>query len=471
MNDERLPAERRDHGLVFDPRSPSPLIRRGLAHLARSAAVSPSAPPLDGPTVLWFARASSWHADRGTGAVHVLTGRSLRSIDAETGDERWRFEAKGPEWLTVGASASRSPGVAAGAVVLEQRRRGAGSDQRELCALDATSGRVRWTRRIDDAISWEILDGAVLVVAAGRLRLLALEAATGRERFGFDLADSLTRSDYVRTGPGTLFAAVDGLGLETLAVDAATGATRWHLPDHPGYLWPAVHPGAVYATYPDHRLFGSGLGRDVGTLLALDSRTGRARWRFVLDGFVFADVAPVVAGDAVCLVADRTDQVDATSGAVLALDLATGRERWRVVGRRFCEVKGSGATVFARNDALRALDAATGAERWRFGDGACGSTGAWDDPIVVGGVVTTAPGSRATSSPSTRKRARSGGDSRTPDGGTRTRPASPSPTASRTSPGTAPSTPGTPPPAARRGGSGSETRRPSAAEPVADPTS
>ncbi len=51
MTGEWMPAERRDDALTFDPRSPKPLVRRGMLHLTeRTAELAPVAAPF---SLLW----------------------------------------------------------------------------------------------------------------------------------------------------------------------------------------------------------------------------------------------------------------------------------------------------------------------------------------------------------------------------------------------------------------------------------
>lgn len=149
---------------------------------------------------------------------------------------------------------------------------------------------------------------------------------------------------------------------------------------------PAVAGDLVYVPTGD-ALFDEG----PGALYALDTTTGKERWKFDTGSDVWG--TPAVAADIV-----YTGSAD---GNLYALDAATGAERWRVqVGPMAAApavvdgvvylMSGAGLSYNARGRTmLRALDAATGAERWVYdsGDTVYGQVAKEAMVAVSGGLV------------------------------------------------------------------------------------
>lgn len=360
MSDERLPAEHPEQGLVFDPRASSPLLRRGVLRLAQPPQTSLNDALVAAPMVLWSTPASSWQVDRHRGVVYVLTNDSLSAIASSTGQLRWRIESRPADqkiW-TIDGSGSRTLGV--------------------------TGGIVLFVRRPDE-------DQATSDNSGGRL--VALDAATGHERFRFDLAPDPSRVPWSRPfgqvdiGPGVVYTSV-GESPEVLsAIDTSSAAIRWRLRPRPRSVWPRVHEGVVYASHPDSDLFGFRPDPGASAVVSLDAASGRERWRVLLDDFVCEGVFPAATGSGLYVTARRWDANGTDEGRLFSLDAATGRERWRVSGQPFCAVSAEGGQVYALDDALRAFDAASGTELWRFGHDDCNSMGSNEAPTVVRGIV------------------------------------------------------------------------------------
>ncbi|MGQ0603889.1 MAG: PQQ-binding-like beta-propeller repeat protein [Anaerolineales bacterium] len=170
------------------------------------------------------------------------------------------------------------------------------------------------------------------------------------------------------------------------AVDAATGAYKWHVDTkHPVWAAPLVDDGTVYIASLDHTLYALNTAdgsekwqKDLGSSLAgtpvlsdgtlyigtfgnevhaLDAATGDAKWSQPYKTTNWVWGGPTVA-DGVVYVTDL-------SGGVFAVNADTGAEKWKVTV--LAPVRGSPAVadnvVFVgnKNGEFYRLDAATGA--------------------------------------------------------------------------------------------------------------
>lgn len=123
---------------------------------------------------------------------------------------------------------------------------------------------------------------------------------------------------------------------------------------------------------------------DRSGIVALDAATGSTRW-FVRrqGGGIYADDAVTVAGATVYACGP-------TLSTFMAIDLATGRRRWSSPTGADCDAQPAvaGDTVYAASTGprgrytLSALDRTTGARRWRRELASFGSS-----PMVAGGIV------------------------------------------------------------------------------------
>jgi outer membrane protein assembly factor BamB len=239
-----------------------------------------------------------------------LGSGDLVAIDAATGAERWR--------LPLGLPLARSPSVVDGVVYVTAS--GWQDGPSVLVAVDAVSGAVRW--RVDALGAWAsptaVVDGLV----------------------------------YVSDGGGTH------------AFEVTTGARGWSAA-HTGWPFavPAVAGGTVY------------VGTGDGTLLALDGATGAERWVFDAGQPV---PTPVIGSDLVYAVAISLDDLGETAtSAIIAIDPADGQVQWRselpdaapnpsaAVAAGTVYVSASTVVEGAYRNVLAAFAADTGVERWR----------------------------------------------------------------------------------------------------------
>lgn len=232
------------------------------------------------------------------GVLYIGTyDRRLLALDAEEGTERWSFETEG----AVGGSAA----VVDGIVYI-------GDEAGFLYAVDAESGVELWRVDVGGSLytaSPVVVDGLIYLtsgaggtapayhdgvvyvggdgsVSRSPLRLLALDVASGQERWRHDV------------GENGLF-----------AFDAITGEERWHFRTFaPIYnSSPAVTEGAVY------------VGSKDGTIFAVDVETGQERWQMATRKAIYSSPAVV----------DGVLYVGSTDGFLYALDAATGSLKWQ----------------------------------------------------------------------------------------------------------------------------------------------
>lgn len=127
----------------------------------------------------------------------------------------------------------------------------------------------------------------------------------------------------------------------------------------PRSRWRAHTGGELYASpvVAGETVF---VGTKSGFLAAIETTTGRERWRFDLGGYIARSTPAVAEADGVVFVA--------AGYALFAIDATTGAERWQVptrfVGSSSPTVAGGLVYLGTQEGHLYALDAVTGRERW-----------------------------------------------------------------------------------------------------------
>ena len=221
----------------------------------------------------------------------------LYALDAITGQERWRVDTG--DWVDT------TPAVANGVVYVANH---AGT----LFALDAATGQERWRLSLGSAGSAGAVHspaasaGLGIVAAVGVDGILrVVDAATGAERWtsGPDPASGDNESEIaartVASAPvianGLVFAGTADARL--LALDAATGEERWHSVGStlsPGYT-PVVTGDTVYTLHAETGLF------------AFAATDGAPRWIFENEtlGEFLSPLVVAPAGDRIYFGSDR----------------------------------------------------------------------------------------------------------------------------------------------------------------------
>jgi outer membrane protein assembly factor BamB len=262
-----------------------------------------------------FELASLQAAEYGTIAGDILfIGTSFTSegavdppvvyaLNLATGRQRWRTvldRGTDLQWA--------APVVDGGQVLVADTLSHEGSaPTSHLHALDAGTGRVRWKADLHAGQQGffaepPVVAGGLIYVATASRRLLALDAASGREVWqerGFPVVAG------VRNG---LVIAVIEDRLATL--DAGSGVRRWEVRvSGGGEHWPVLEGDTVYVA-------------SVDDVIAVDAATGTTRWRVPLDPAVGP---PVQVGGRLYV---------ATRNRLLALDASSGRALWASARRR-----------------------------------------------------------------------------------------------------------------------------------------
>jgi outer membrane protein assembly factor BamB len=284
--------------------------------------------------------------------VHTHHG-ALAALDARSGAVRWRVELDG-----LGGSLAVAEGqlyVVSGDANMSQCR---------LRAFDAASGTHRWARTSRPCSALTVGAGVAyltvggVVHSTGRVvepaRVVALEADTGRQRWSvrIDSADA-TLSAPVVAGRMVYFTG----SAELVALDTASGRVRWRTRfDRAGgqVSQPLIDGGLVHVV----RQWGHGQS----AVYAVDARTGQRLWVSQVRGLA-AFRAPLFAANTVVVVSD--------DGRVRGLNHRTGRLRWvRALGSTDrggppARAVSAGNTVYVSlAGRLHALDATTGRTVW-----------------------------------------------------------------------------------------------------------
>ncbi|MGW0804734.1 outer membrane protein assembly factor BamB family protein [Nonomuraea sp. NPDC002799] len=289
------------------------------------------------------------------GVVYAGSGDgTLRALDARTGAARWIVQTAGP-FL-------RRPVLVKGTVYAQSGGK--------VVAVDAASGRRRWSHRIK-ADSGPVVADDVLYTVTEDFEVVALGTSSGKELWRFRPDGFALNTEPVVTGGVVLFGTDDGA---VYALGASSGEQRWRFAAGGGErVELVVADGVVYAAGAS------------GQVHALDAATGKGRWASRVDGAVH--FPPVVAGGAV--------YVRAGGGATYALDAATGRRSWRFLAPGDDLVSGLGLSaaeglvyVGGADARVHALDAASGAQRWSFpvGEGVGAGPAVTWGTVYVGGV-------------------------------------------------------------------------------------
>jgi outer membrane protein assembly factor BamB len=198
-------------------------------------------------------------------------------------------------------------------------------------AIDATSGKVKWTVR-------PTLNGGTAAVSTAPA-----------------VSDDIVITPFSMAYPGAV-----------IAVSLAGGKEIWRGPDPAVDAAVAVSGGVAFV-----------LGKD-GRFSALDAATGRERWKVALANRGECASRPIVRDGVVYLTSGGAAMAgDAAKPAgfyLFALDANTGQERWRYRAEAPYEHNGvclrqpivSADAIFASGEnRLYAIDRATGRDRWK----------------------------------------------------------------------------------------------------------
>lgn len=303
----------------------------------------------------------AWAMAVSDGRIHASDGPTLYALDGTDGTDRWRLSTEA--WVY-------SLQAEHGTVVTGTRGGG-------VQAWEASNGEKLWELRgaqtdFETPESGPAIHGDTVYVWKDA-RLFALDPRTGAERWSYPVGDAAACGGV----PVRVTSADDGCvyiaaGTRVLSIDRSSGLVRWHFEAPAVFLsapsfapGPAVAGGGVY------------LADYLGTVYAIDSATGKDRWRIATESR--QSLHPL-------LVAQGNIHVGSGS-ALYTLDAVTGTPKWRfaaggeVVG---APVVADGRIHFGSADhCLYTLDAVGGQLRWKLATGG-EITGS---PVVRAGVV------------------------------------------------------------------------------------
>ena len=232
----------------------------------------------------------------------VATDGNLYSLDAKSGAEKWRYNAKDQKW-----NVYSSPAVAAGALYFT-------SLNGILYALDVATRQVKWTFKSKGMLTSPAFSGEYAYIANEKSFVYAIDIHTGQEKWSFKakgrpgnpiVADETV---YLRTEEGNLY-----------AIDANTGQQKWFAQVggrvQPVFPVVSVRIGTSLALY-DKTIFFAGSDKGSDYLFAIDAQNGQQRWKFKLDG---PCRAPIVADGIIYL---------GSFGKFYVIDAKAGTQRW-----------------------------------------------------------------------------------------------------------------------------------------------
>jgi outer membrane protein assembly factor BamB len=288
---------------------------------------------------------------------------AMYAVDARSGAPRWQFCSAQPVFSQAIAATTDSVFVAMGSPA---------NGTMELVALDAATGRERWRRsgvRFTMGAGPFVAQGVIVAVAGqgADRQLVALDVRTGADRWSIASLDlePVAVTDQMVVALARATSAIPSTPLSTLrGLDRRTGAERWK-----SDLFYQDN-SRVVGPRPPTAVAGSTVVVPVGApngdqSVAINANTGKEIWRKDrVDN-------PTHVGDGV-IVGRAAQSRNSGNGAVAALDAASGQGLWTVAGEpSYGElwVGGDGALFLQRTGpggGVVALELRDGSERWMF---------------------------------------------------------------------------------------------------------
>jgi outer membrane protein assembly factor BamB len=268
--------------------------------------------------------------------VLANTKGDLDAVDAETGRRLWRRSIHPSEQNEIFSA----PTVVDGLVYVDDIEGDAGI----VYALDARTGEDRWQARTGPMQAYPLtVDDGTLYVGDVTGSLIAFDSRTGDLRWQYRSGLPLHSRPLVRDGK--VYVASEGGLVE--AVGTETGEQQWS-----SRLGTEESPIPWIQAITDDLLYVS-----VGTtLMAVDVATGTTRWDVPTAG-----TGPLIDGDAVYVTDDE--------GRLTALDARSGKRRWRSVATNSVATIADGVLYVAGGSRVYAIDAATGNDLWQVRTG------------------------------------------------------------------------------------------------------
>jgi outer membrane protein assembly factor BamB len=192
-----------------------------------------------------------------------------------------------------------------------------GSASGMFYALRASTGVLRWRKRIGAVASAPVPAGGLLYIGTADGALVVLDAMTGDEKWRYQSRGPIQQAPVVTSELVVFSNEAD----QVVAVDAITGKFKWQYKgETPEEYTLRGHAGVAL----DGELVYTGFAN--GILVALRKDSGSVAWstslRAEAERFMDVDATPLVIKDRV--------YASSSSGGVYALDKTTGLIRWRL---------------------------------------------------------------------------------------------------------------------------------------------
>lgn len=249
------------------------------------------------------------------------------AVDINTGKEKWKFKTGGEKWIGSNGYWGMKPAdlymedpwdcLLSSPVIDVQDKDPTlyfGSSDGHVYAVNANDGSLRWKFATKGSIHTSpALYNGTIYIGSWDTYLYAIDARTGKEQWKFKTGSEPINMSGIQASPTVVddvvyFGARDA---HLYALKANTGELVWkYFADNSWIIGTAaIKDGVLYVGTSDSFLF-----------LALDANTGKEKFRFKANGYIFS--SPAIAGS--------TAYFGDFTGKLFALDLNSEGKKWTV---------------------------------------------------------------------------------------------------------------------------------------------
>lgn len=277
------------------------------------------------------------------------------AVDIITGKQQWKFTTGGEKWMGGKAYWGMQPAdmfmndlwdVFLSSPTIEVKDKEAvvyfGSSDGNVYAVHAKDGTVKWKFTTNGSIhTTPALYNGTIYIGNWGTWFYAIDAQTGKEKWKFKTGEQLAmagiQSSATIQNDVVYFGARDA---HMYALQAGDGKLLWQYDAEKAWILStaAVKDTMLYVGTSDSYL-----------LLALDARTGKEKFRFKTNGYVFG--SPAIAGS--------TAYVGDFTGKMYALDLGSAGKKWTAFST---DSRNKNAAAVLKNDTLNFMYTANGGD-------------------------------------------------------------------------------------------------------------